>query len=206
MSPTSVVAAVGPAASTLQGLAIDVSSSGGARCQTCRQHPLRGPPLTSPTSVVAAAVPTASTPREPTINVSNSGSGRCQTYRQQPPRGPPSTSPTSVVAAARPTTSTPQGAYHRHLQLWWLSLPDLPPAPPKGPTINVSNFGGGRCQTCRQHPPGGLPSMSLTPVLAATGPTTSTIKGPANDISNFSGGHCRTCRQHPPGGPPSMFR
>jgi hypothetical protein len=51
----------------------------------------------------------------------------------------------------------------------------------RGPAVDVFNFGGGRSQTCRQHPQG----------------------GPAIDIFNFGGGRCRTYRQHPPGSPPS---
>jgi hypothetical protein len=51
---------------------------------------------------------------------------------------------------------------------------------PRGPGINVFNFGGGCCRTCWQHPLGG------------------TI-----DVFNFGGGRYRTCRQHPLGAPPS---
>jgi hypothetical protein len=53
-------------------------------------------------------------------------------------------SSTSVVAAARLATSTPQG-----------------------PAIDVFNFGGSRCWTCRQHPLEGPPSMSSSSVVAA---------------------------------------
>jgi hypothetical protein len=67
---------------------------------------------------------------------------------------------TSVVGAPGPTSSTPRGPT--------IDV-DLPPALP-GPAIDVSNFSGGRCQTCRQHPPGGLPSTTSTLVVAATGP------------------------------------
>jgi hypothetical protein len=98
-----------------------------------------------------------------------------------PQGGPPSTSSASVVAAARPTASTPQGGCHRHLQFWWWPLPDIPPTPPRGPSINVFSFSGGRCRTCRQQPPGGA----------------------SIDIFSFDGGRCRTCHQHPSGGPPS---
>jgi hypothetical protein len=157
---------------------------GGGRCQTCRQHPPRGPPSTSTlqwwplpdlppappkgpaidiyTSVMPTVGPAASNPRGAAIDVSNFGGGRCWTCRQHLPGGLPSTSPTSVVAAAEPADSTPQGGRHRCLQLWWWPLPDLPPAPPRGPTIDVSNFVGGNCRTCRQHPLGGPPSTSLT--------------------------------------------
>jgi hypothetical protein len=98
------------------GPAIDVYNSDGGRCQTHHQHPPGGPPSTSPTLVVATTRPTASTPQG----------------------GPPSTSPTSVVAAVGPATSTPRGAHHRHLQLRWWPLTDLPPTPPKGPAIDIS--------------------------------------------------------------------
>jgi hypothetical protein len=97
-------------------------------------------------------------PRGPAIDISYSGGGRCRTCRQQPPGGPPLMSPNSVVTATGPVDSIPQEARHRHLQLRWWSLPDLPPATPRGPAINVSNSGGGCCRTCRQHPPGGPPS------------------------------------------------
>jgi hypothetical protein len=75
-------------------------------------------------------------------------------------------------------------AHHRHLQLQWWPLLDLPPATHRGPAIDVFNFGGGRCRTC------------LPPA---------TPRGSTIDISSFGGGHCRTCRQHPPppGGSPS---
>jgi hypothetical protein len=53
----------------------------------------------------------------------------------------------------------------------------------RGPAIDVSNFGGGHCRTYRQHPPGGPPSTSPTPMVAAAGPVSSTPKGPANDVS-----------------------
>jgi hypothetical protein len=109
---------------------------------------------------------------------------------------------------------------HQRLQLRWWSLSDPPPAPPRGPTIDVFNFGGGRCRTCRQHQLGGPPSTSSTSVVVAAGPAASTPRGPAIDVFNFGGGRCRilppapqrrhvidvfnfsggrcwTCRQHP---------
>jgi hypothetical protein len=49
----------------------------------------------------------------------------------------------------------------------------------RGPTINVFNFGGGRCRTLPPAPP----------------------RGPAIDVFNFSGGHCRTLPPAPPSGP-----
>jgi hypothetical protein len=80
-----MVAAVGPAASTPRGPAIDVSNFSGGRCRTCRQHP-----------------------QGPAIDVSNFGGGRCRTCRQQPSEGLPSTSPTPVVAAVGSSDSTPR--------------------------------------------------------------------------------------------------
>jgi hypothetical protein len=71
------------------------------------------------------------TPRVVAIDVFNIGGSHCRTSRQQPPGRPPSTSSTSVVATAGPAGSTP-----------------------RGPTINVSIFSGGRCLTCRKHPQG----------------------------------------------------
>jgi hypothetical protein len=68
------------------------------------------------------------------------------------------------------------GARHRRLQLRWWPLPDLPPAPPRGPL-----------------------SMSSTLVVAAARPSASTPQGPTVDVFNFGGGRCRTCRQHPKG-------
>jgi hypothetical protein len=129
----------------------------------------------------------------------------CRTHFILPwtPEGPPSMSSTSVVAGAGPTASTPQGARHQRLQLRWWPLSNLPTAPPRGPTINVSNSAGGRCQTCRQHPLGGPPSTSPILVVAAAGPAASTPQGahhrrfakPGTCRQNFSsdiyqGGHC----------------
>jgi hypothetical protein len=54
----------------------------------------------------------------------------------------------------------------------------MPLAPPRGPPIDIFGFGGGRCQTYRQHPPGGLPSTSSVLVVAATGHTANTPQGP----------------------------
>jgi hypothetical protein len=198
-SPTSVVAAAKPTTSKPQG-------AHHRRLQLRRwplpglpTAPLGGHPSTSPTPVVAAARPTDSTPRGPTIDVFNSSGGRCRTCRQQPPGGLPSMSPTPVVATAEPADSNPQWGHHRCLQLQWWPLPDLPTAPPMGPAIDVSNFGGGCCRTCRQHPPrarhrrlqlqwwplsdlplappGGPPSMSPTSVVAAKEPAASNPQG-----------------------------
>jgi hypothetical protein len=45
--------------------------------------------------------------------------------------------PTSVVAAAGNPDSTPRGAHHQRLQLRWWPLPEIPTAPPRGPTIDI---------------------------------------------------------------------
>jgi hypothetical protein len=85
-SSTSVVAAVGPAASTPRGPAVDVFNISGGRCRKSRQQPTGGPPSTSPVSLVAAV---------------GSADGTS-------PGGPPSTSPASVVATStsrRPTVN-----------------------------------------------------------------------------------------------------
>jgi hypothetical protein len=175
-----VVADAGPAASTLRGPTIDVFNFNGGRRRTWHQHPPGGPPSTSSTSVVATAGPAASTPQG----------------------GPPLTSSTSVVVTVGHAASTPHEAHHRRLQLRWWLLSDVPQAPPKGPTFDVFNFGGGRCRTCRQHPPGAPPSTSSTSMVAAVGPIASTPRGPAIDVFNFSGGRYRTCHQYPQGAPP----
>jgi hypothetical protein len=91
--------------------------------------------------------------------------------------GPPSTPSTPVVVAAENPDSIPQGARHRRLQHRWWSLSDLPPAPTRGPAIDVFNF--------RWWP---LPDLPPAPP-----------KRPTIDISNFGGGRCWTYRQHPQG-------
>jgi hypothetical protein len=81
---------------------------------------------------------------------------------------------TPVVATAGRAASTPQGARHRRLRLQWWPLPDMPPATPRGPTIDISDSGGGHYRTCRQRPPGGPLSMSPTMVVATAGHAAST--------------------------------
>jgi hypothetical protein len=66
--------------------------------------------------------------------------------------------------------------------------------------INVSNFGGGHCQTYRQHHLWGPSSMFFpSSVVAATENTNSTPRGPVIDVSNFGGGRYRKYPQHPQG-------
>jgi hypothetical protein len=172
-----VVAAAGHAGSTPQGAHHRRFQLGGGCSRTCRQHPqgachrrlqLRWWPLLD--------MP-AAPPRGPIIDVFNFGGGRSRTYRQHPPRGQLSTSLTSVVVAVGLAASTPQKARHRRLQLRWWPLPGMPAAPLRGPAIDVFNFGGGRCRTCRQHPPRGPSSTSSTLVVAAVGPAASTPQG-----------------------------
>jgi hypothetical protein len=146
-----------------------------------RQHPPGGPPSTSSTSVVAAVgLPTAS-PRGPAINVFNFG-GACCRSTNSTPRGPANDVFISSGGCCWPSASTPQGAHHRHLQLQWRPLPvyrhnppggppsvsstsvvatvGLPIATPRGPAIDVFNFGGDRCRSTNSTPRGGPPSMS----------------------------------------------
>jgi hypothetical protein len=61
-----------------------------------------------------------------------------------------------VVAAAGHSVNTPQGARHRcPPRLWWWLLPDIPPAPPRGPAIDVFlNFGGGGARDTDSTPRG----------------------------------------------------
>jgi hypothetical protein len=102
-----------------------------------------------PTSFLQNSLHITMDTRGPAIDVFNFGGGRYRTCQQHLPGGLPSMSPTPVVAATGPAASNPQGARHRRLQLrWWLLL-NLPPAPPRGPAIDVFNFDGGHCQTCR---------------------------------------------------------
>jgi hypothetical protein len=63
---------------------------------------------------------------------------------------------------------------------------------PGGPTIDVFNFGGGCCQTCRSTPTGAPPSTSSTSVVAAAGLAVSTHRAPPIDVFNFDGGRFLT--------------
>jgi hypothetical protein len=167
----------------------------------------------------------AAPPRGPAIDISNFGGGRCRTCQEHPTGGLPLTSLTLVVAVVGPAASTPQGACHRHLQLqWWpLSdippatlgarhrrlkpqwwpLPDMPPAPPRGPAIDVFNFGGGRCRACRQHPLGGPPSTSSTSMVAAAGHAGGTLHGARHQRLQHRWWPLSGMSTAPPGGPPS---
>jgi hypothetical protein len=59
---------------------------------------------------------------------------------------------------------------------------------PRGPAIDVFNFGGGCCRDYRQHPLGGLSLMSSSSSVMATARTDNTPRGPAIDIFYISGG------------------
>jgi hypothetical protein len=93
-----------------------------------------------------------------------------------PPGGSPSTSSTSVVAAAENTDSTPRGS-----------------------SIDVFNFGGGRYRKYRQHPPSDLSSMSSSSsMVVAVRLSASTTRRPAIDVFFiFGGGCCRTSASTP---------
>jgi hypothetical protein len=175
-SSTSVVAAVGPTASTPRGPTIDVSNFGGGRCQTCRQHPqgarhrrlqLRWWPL--------PALPPAP-PRGSSIDVFNFSGGHCWTCRQQPPGGPPSTSPTSMVAATGPVASTPRGPPSTH-STSVVAAAGPAASTPREPAIHVSNFWTSSSDTSR-------------------GPT-------VNAFLSIYGGRSRTLAMAPLGGPSS---
>jgi hypothetical protein len=211
-----------------------------------RQHPPGGPPSTSSTSVVAAVgLPTAS-PRGPAINVFNFGGGCCRSTNSTP-RGPANDVFISSGGCCWPSASTPQGAHHRHLQLQWRPLPvyrhnppggppsvsstsvvatvGLPIATPRGPAIDVFNFGGDRCRSTNSTPRGGHHRCLLISDGGYCQPSARTPRGSAIDVFNFDGGCyrstdstptgsainvfifgggcCRPFGQHPSGGPPS---
>jgi hypothetical protein len=171
------VAAAGHAGSTPQGAHHRRLQLGGGCSRTCRQHPSRGLPSTSSTSVVAATGHAGSTPQGARHRRLQLRWWALPDLLAAPPRGQPSTSLTSMVTAIGPAASTLQEARHRRLQLRWWSLPGMPAAPLRGPAIDVFNFGGGRCRTCRQHPPRGPSSTSSTLMVAAVGPAASTPQG-----------------------------
>jgi hypothetical protein len=123
---------------------------------------------------LCSRISSSGTSRGPTIDIFNFGSDRCRTLPPAPPGGLHSTSSTSVVATVGPCRQHPQGSRHRHLQLWWWPLPDLAASTPRGPAIDVFNFGGGRCRTLLPAPPGGPPSTSSTLEVAAIGSAAST--------------------------------
>jgi hypothetical protein len=119
------------------------------------------------------------------------------------------------------STTSRGGGCHQRLQLRWWPLPEIPTAPLRRPAIDVFIFGGGRCQTYRQHhlgahhqhlqlwwwslldlptaPQGGPPSTSSISMVATTKNPDNTPRGPAIVVFNFSGGRCRKSRQHPQG-------
>jgi hypothetical protein len=153
--------------------------------------------------VVIAAGHAGSTPYGPAINVFNFSGGRSRIYRQHPSGGPPSMSPTSVVVTAGLAVSTPQEARHQRLQLRWWPLPDMQATPPRGAAIDVFNFGGGRCWTCRQHPPGGPPSTSLTSGPPAPAPPRGPLSTCFLALMMGASGHPAPA---PPGGPSSTVK
>jgi hypothetical protein len=149
-----VVAAVGDTSSTPQGARHRHLQLRWWQLPDLPPAPPGGLPSTSSTSVVPAVGPTASTPQ--------GARHRClqlldlQLWHLMDLGWGP------LVAAVGDIDNTPQGACHRRLQLQWWPVSDLPPAPPRRPAIDVFNFGGCHCRTCRLHPPWGLPSTSST--------------------------------------------
>jgi hypothetical protein len=141
--------------------------------------------------VVAAVGDTSSTPKGPAIDIFNFGGGHYRTYRQHPqgvchrrlqlwwcllpdllpapPRG-------LAIDVFNFWTCSSSTLWISDGDQWW-PLSEIPTTPPRGPAIDVFNFNGGRCQTCRQHPPGGPPSTSSTSVVATAGPVACTPHG-----------------------------
>jgi hypothetical protein len=116
-----------------------------------------------------------------------------------PPGGPPLTSSTLVVAAARPAASTPRGPAIDVFNFGGGRCRKYRQHPPRRPAINIFNFGGGRCRTCHQHPQGAhhrCLQLRWWPLLEIP---IAPPREPAINVFNFGGGHCRICRQHPLG-------
>jgi hypothetical protein len=114
-----------------------------------------------------------------------------------------------------------KGTCHRRLQLRWWSMPDLPLAPPRARHRRLQL----RWWSLPDLPPaapGGPPSTSPTPVVAAAKPAdsnsqgahhrhlqlwwwslpnlpTAPPRGPTIDVSNSGGSHCRTADSNPQG-------
>jgi hypothetical protein len=184
-----------------RGPAIDVFNFDGGRCRTLPPATPRAPPSTSSTLVVAAAGHCRQHhPGDQPSTSSTSVVAATRPCRQHPPGGPPSTFSTSVVAAAGTCRQHPQGACYRCLQLQRWPLLDLPPAPSRGPAIDVFNFGGGRYRTCRQHPLGGSPSMSPTSEPPALAPP----RGLPSTFLSVDGGRSWTSNSGTSRGPPSI--
>jgi hypothetical protein len=133
-----------------------------------------------------------------------------------------------VVAAGGPYHHHPQGARHRRLQLRWCPLPDLATSTPRGPAIDIFNFGGGRCRTLPLAPPRGPPSTFSTSVVTAAGPchqhpqgarhrrlqlrwwllsdlTVSTLQGARHRRLQFRWWSLPDLAPSTPRGPPSMY-
>jgi hypothetical protein len=97
-------------------------------------------------------------------------------------------SSTLVVVVVGPADSTPKGLAIDIFNFGVGHCRTPTATPPKVPAFDVFfNFGGGRCWTYWQHPPRSMPSTSsLTSVVAAAGPTSSTPKGPLSTSSSTS--------------------
>jgi hypothetical protein len=145
------------------------------------------------TLMVGAIGPSAPTPHGSRMET---GGGCCRRYQQHPLGG----------------------ARHRHLQLRWWSLPDLPPAPPGGlpstsstsvvpaaePTASTPQGARHRCFQLLDLQLWHLMDLGWGPVVAAIGDTDNTPQGgPPSTSSTLMVAGVRPAASTPPGGPPS---
>jgi hypothetical protein len=165
-----MVGVVGSSALTPPGCpSLTFLSVGGGCSRIFSSGTSRDPPSTFFMLMVGAPGPSALAPHGSRMGT---GGGHCRGYRQHPERG-----------------------RHRHLQLWWWSLPDLPPAPPRGAVIDVSIFSGGHCRTYRQHPRG---PPSTSPISGPPAPAPPR-RSPSTFLS-VDGGRSRTSSSGTPRG------
>jgi hypothetical protein len=68
---------------------------------------------------------------------------------------------------------------------------------PRGPAIDIFNFGDGRYRTCHQHPQGACHRCLQLRWWSLLDLPLAPPRGPAIDVFNFSGGRCQKYRQHP---------
>jgi hypothetical protein len=147
----------------------------GGFCRRCAPEPSAlAPPGVPPStflSVDGGCSRTSSfgTSQGPVVDVFNFGGGRYRTCCQHPPgvrhrRLQLRWWPLSDLPPA------PPGARRRCLQLRWWPMSDLPSALPRGPAIDVFNFGGGRYRICRQHPQVAHHRRYLALMVGAHGP------------------------------------
>jgi hypothetical protein len=111
-------------------------------------------------------------------------------------------SSTSVVAAAGPFRQHPQEACHRRLQLRWWPLSDLTASTPRGAAIDIFNFGGGRYRTLPPAPRRG-PAINVFNFVdiftLMVGPPGPSSVAPHGSRTGTGGGRCRTMPAAPPG-------